>query len=125
MTNVILEVERADGGTLGSELARKIGQSLAADAAILAVWVAEDGNPALRSVPRLQFAVSGTDPVRAAEDFFAVVAKAAATHRVKVAVRYFTRKDPDVIPQEIADELGVKVMSNYATVVAMIKRPHM
>lgn len=124
MSTVILEIERANGGNLTSAIAPMIGQSLAADPAVLAVWVAKDGNRALRGVPRLQFAVSGTDPVMAAEEFYPVVAKAAAKHRVKVAVCYFTRKNPDVFPQQIADELGVEVTPNHATLVSMIKSPY-
>lgn len=125
MNIVVLEVQRTKRQDMSSEKAQLVGQSLAADAAVLAVWIAADGNDAVRGVPRLQFAVRGTDPKAAAYEFEPVVTKAAREHRVRLSVCYFTRRDPDVVPQEIAEALGVKVMPNHATVVSMIKRPHM
>lgn len=123
MSVVVFEIERANASHLNAGQAQGIGRLLAAEPEVLAVWLVDDGAPAVSAVPRLQFAVAGDDSSVAARRIWPTVERIQAECALKLALLHFARERPDVVPQVMADVLGLEVTPNRSTLLSVLKRP--
>lgn len=123
MSVVVFEIERAEASHLGAGQARNVGRLLAADSDVLAVWLVNDGAHASSAVPRLQFAVEAVRSSVAARRIWPMVERIQAQCGLKLALLHFAREWPDVVPQVVADLLGLDVTPNRSTLVSVLKGP--
>lgn len=123
MNVVVLELQRSDCRELSTASATELGEALAALPETIGVWILEDGNPSLRGVARLQFAVLGRSGKDAAESVWPSVAPLQKAFRRRLAIAHFEAQRPDVVPQSVAEQLGIDVTPNRATVVSVLKKP--
>lgn len=123
MSVVVIEVERADASQLNAGQAQNVGRLLAAEREVLAVWLVNDGAPASSAVLRLQFAVEDDHSSVAARRIWPTVERIQAECGLKLALRYVDRKRSDVVPQVVADLLGLEVTPNCSTLTSVLKRP--
>lgn len=121
MSVVVIEVERADASHLNAGQAQNVGRLLAAEHEVLAVWLANDGAPASSAVLRLQFAVEVDRSSVAARRIWPTVERIQAACGFKLALLHFARERPDVVPQVVADLLGLDVMPNRSALVSVLK----
>ena len=120
---MVLELQRSDCRELSTASATELGEALAALPETIGVWILEDGNPSLRGVARLQFAVLGRSGLDAAESVWPSVAPLQKAFRRRLAIAHFEAQRPDVVPQSVAEQLGIDVTPNRATVVSVLKKP--
>lgn len=123
MSVVVLEIERADARQLSAGQAENVGRLLAAGPEVRAVWLLNDGAPASSTVPRLQFAVEADHSSVAARKIWPTVERIQAECGLKLALLHFARERPDVVPQVVADLLGLDVTPNRSTLISVLKRP--
>lgn len=123
MSVVVIEVERADASHLNAGQAHSVGRLLAAEHEVLAVWLVNDGAPASSAVLRLQFAVEADRSSVAARRIWPTVELIQAECGLKLALLHVDRKQPDVVPQVVADLLGLQVTPNRSTLISVFKRP--
>lgn len=123
MSVVVLEIERSDARQLSAGQAEEVGRLLAAKPEVLAVWLVNDGASACRGDARIQFAVTGDDSSLVARRIRPTVERIQAQCGLKLAVLYFARERPDVVPQMVADLLGLDVTPNRSTLVSLLKEP--
>lgn len=123
MDAVVLELQRSDYRDLSMANALQLGKALAAIPETIGVWIAEDGNSALRGVARLQFAATGKTAKDAAESVWPSISILQKQFGRPLAIAYFDVARPDVVPQLVAEQLGIDVTPNQAKLVRMLKEP--
>jgi len=123
MNAVVLELQRSDYRDLSMASATELGKALAAFPETIGVWIADDGDPTLRGTPRLQFAVLDQTGRDAAESIWALVEHLQKQLSVPLAVAYFDARRPGLVPQLVAQQLGITVAPNHARIVSVIKQP--
>ncbi|SFR71763.1 hypothetical protein SAMN04488591_3120 [Microbacterium azadirachtae] len=122
MNLVVLELQRSDYRDLNMHTAMKLGRALAELPEAIGVWIAEDGNPVFRGIPRLQFAVMGSASRRAAETVRPSIARLEKESRERLSIAYSTRR-PDAVPPSIARQLGIDAVASNAKIVSILKQP--
>lgn len=121
----VLEIEKSNGGALSANDMQAIGEKLAEEPEVVAVWISnEDFDGRGHGRRYLQIAVMARGRTRrdCATDMLPTIDRAAAHRKRRVAVCWAENPRPDYVPGKVVDDLSLGYRLNPGvTLVRRIK----